>query len=88
MAKGTTSKNNTKTKVNGSKSTAKKPVVEEMDEESTKPKIIEVDTEDTDKLVDPELDADPLAVEGDESDEDEAGLDEEEIDPFGDKWEQ
>ena len=63
------------------------PKVKTIEKKNTKPaeeeKIIEIDTEE--KVVDPEL------IPGEETEEeaeDDAVLDDEEINPFGDKWEE
>jgi hypothetical protein len=76
------------------------PAAEEHDEEeaetegfSPKEKVVAIDVEEredvitpVDKMIaDPLLEAESVSVDG--HDNDDLGLDEEEIDPFGDKWE-
>jgi predicted small lipoprotein YifL len=62
---------------------------EEIDETKTKDGPIEIPEDD--KAIDPDILAESEATaleESEEEEEDAAVLDEEEIDPFGDKWEQ
>jgi hypothetical protein len=71
---------------------AKAVVVIPKDEdelEAVKPKegVIEI-PEDDDKVVDPDALADDLETEDAEEEDENAVLDVEEVDPFGDKWEQ
>lgn len=76
-------------KVKNSKiKTEVKPKDEEVEEIKPKDGPVEI-PEDDDKAVDPDLleEDDPLADE-DPNSEESTGLDDEEIDPFGDKWEQ
>ncbi|MEY2664392.1 MAG: hypothetical protein RIT04_200 [Candidatus Parcubacteria bacterium] len=73
------------------KKSATKSVVEprdeEMDETKTKNGPIDIPEED-DKGVDPETISIDEALAEEEEGEDDAMLDKEEIDPFGDKWEE
>jgi hypothetical protein len=60
---------------------------EEVDEVKTKDRPIEI-PEDDEKVVDPDAVVEDEATTDDDPAGEDAGLDVEEIDPFGDKWEQ
>lgn len=91
----TTTKNRSKTSVKIKKPIVSEPKIDDGDQEADleikpgKTKPIEIDEPEPIVSIDEKVEEDPLAMPTDEDDSaDEISLDGEEINPFGDRWEE